>query len=342
MRVLIIGGTGNISTATTRELVARGAEVTVYNRDRTAATAPIPAGVRRIAGDRADRASFERQVAEAGPFDVAIDMICFTPDEAESTVRACRGRTGQLIFCSTVDIYTKPASRYPVAEDEPGRYAGPFAYAADKVRCEAILLAAEARGDFPLTIIRPAATYGEGRGMVHSFGRSTAYHDRIRKGKPIVVHGDGTGFWVSCHRDDVGRAFAHAAGNARTFGKAYHTAGEEWLTWDRYHELVAEAMGAPPPRLVHIPTDLLARVAPRAQICDWNFRFNNLFDNAAARADLDFRQTIPFVEGVRRIVAWLDAHGQIADSDADPHDDRIVAAWERLGAGMAADLVDLA
>jgi nucleoside-diphosphate-sugar epimerase len=338
MRVLIVGGTGNISTATTRELVARGVEVTVYNRARTRATAPIPDGVRQITGDRADRAAFERQIAGAGPFNAVLDMICFTPEDAESTVRAFRGRAGQLIFCSTVDVYPKPASRYPVREDEPGRYAGPFAYAADKVRCEAILAAAHERGDFPLTIIRPAATYGEGRGMVHSFGRATTYHDRLRKGKPIVVHGDGSAFWVSCHRDDVGRAFAAVAGNRATFGRAYHVAGEEWLTWDRYHELVAAAMGAPPAALVHIPTDLLARVTPRALICAQNFQYNNLFDNSAARADLDFRQTIPFVEGVRRVVAWLDAHGAIEDSDADPHDDRVIAAWERLGAGMAADL----
>jgi nucleoside-diphosphate-sugar epimerase len=323
-------------------LVARGDEVTVYNRDRTSATAPIPDGVRRIVGDRADRDAFERQMAEAGRFDAVLDMICFTPEDAESTVRAFRGRSNQLIFCSTVDIYAKPASRYPVREEEPGRYTGSFSYAVDKVRCEEILLAAHERGDFPLAIIRPAATYGEGRGMVHSFGRATTYHDRIRKGKPIVVHGDGTAFWVSCHRDDVGHAFAAAAGNARALGKAYHTAGEEWLTWNRYHELVAEAMGAPPPTLVHIPTALLARVTPRARICEQNFQFNNLFDNAAAHADLGFRQTIPFVEGVRRIVTWLDANGQIEDSDADPHDDRIIAAWERLGPNMARELIDLA
>ena len=341
MRVLIIGGTGNISTATTRELLGRGVEVTIYNRDRTRSTAPIPAGVRRIAGDRADRAAFERQMAAAGPFDAVLDMICFTSEDAESTVRAFRGRADQLIFCSTVDIYAKPAGRYPVREDEPGRYAGPFAYAADKVRCEEILLAAHARGDLPLTIIRPAATYGEGRGMVHSFGRTTTYHDRLRKGKPIVVHGDGSSFWVSCHRDDVGRAFANAAGAAHTVGRAYHVTGEEWLTWNRYHELVAEAMGAPPPTLVHIPTALLARVAPRARPCAENFQYNNIFDNSAARADLDFRPSIPFVDGVRGVVAWLDANGRIENSDDDQYDDRVIAAWRQLGGDMGRALVGL-
>ena len=74
----------------------------------------------------------------------------------------------------------------------------------------------------------------------------TTYLDRIRKGKPIVSHGDGSSFWTACYRDDVARAFVNAAGQAHTFGKTYHTAGEEWLTWDQYHHAVAHALNAPP------------------------------------------------------------------------------------------------
>ncbi len=202
-------------------------------------------------------------------------------------------------------------------------------------------MAAHARGEVPVTIIRPAHTYGEGGSFTHTFGRGTGYIDRIRRGKPIIVHGDGSSLWVSCHADDLARAFLGATGNERTFGRAYHVTGEEWLPWNRYHELVAEAMGAPPPTLVHIPTALLARVAPRARICAENFQFNNLFDNAAARADLDFRPTIPFVEGVRRAVAWLDANGRIENSDDDPYDDRVIAAWRQLGGDMGRALAGL-
>jgi len=339
MRVLIIGGTGNISTATTRELVARGVEVTHVNRDRTRSTAAIPAGVRTIVGDRTDYPAFEARMRAEGPFDAVIDMVGYEPTDAESAIRAFRGRTAQYIFCSTIDVYAKPASRYPYVEDEP--YGGIGDYAIKKVRCEEILRAAHERGELPLTIIRPAATYGEGRGMVHSFGSRTAYHDRIRKGKPIVVHGDGQALWVSCHRDDVGRAFAEAAGKAITIGRRYHVTGDEWLTWDEYHRLVAVASDAPPPTLVHIPTELLARVAPRAAICRDNFQFNNIFDNSAARADLDFRPAIPFVAGVRRAVAWLAAHDRIENSDDDPYDDRVIAAWRRRGDEMGRDLADL-
>ena len=341
MNVLIVGGTGLISTGITRELLAGGHDLTLFNRGH----APLAEGDRiaQIIGDHTDAARFEGQMAEAGQFDCVIDMRCFTPAEAASAVRAFRGRTRQLIFCSTVDVYQKPAARYPVTEAEPLREGpGIFTYAHDKAECERILGAAHARGDFALTVIRPAHTYGEGSTVLHTFRGATTYLDRLRKGKPVVVHGDGTSLWVSCHRDDVARAFATAVGNERTFGEAYQVTGEEWLTWNRYTALVTEALGAPPPTIVHIPTDLLAMIAPeRAFWCAHNFAGNNIFDTTRARDDLGFRYTIPFLEGTRRVIAWLDAHDRIENSDGDPFDDRVIAAWERLGGGLREALVGL-
>jgi len=340
MRVLIIGGTGLISTAITRLLVERGDDLTLYNRGISPTR--IPGHAKRIQGDRTEYAAFEAQIAEAGRFDCVIDMVCFLPKDAESAVRAFRGRVGQFLLCSTVDVYTKPASHYPITEDEDRQPSPSFPYASNKAACESILLAAHQRGDFPLTIIRPAQTYGEGRSLVHTLRSRTYYLDRLRKGQPIIVHGDGTSLWVACHRDDVGRAFVGAVGNRKAFGRAYHVTGEEWMTWDGYYQGVAQAMEAPPPTLVHIPTDLLGKVAPKlAEWCVVNFQFNNVFDNAAARADLGFRYTIPWVEGARRTVAWLDAHGQIENSDDYPFYDRIIVAWERLGTDMGRDLADL-
>lgn len=336
MRILIIGGTGLISTPITRFLLERGDDVTHYNRARLDLY-PVPEGVHSIQGDRTDYASFEQQIAQAGEWDCVIDMVGYTPQDGESAVQAFQGRTGHFIFCSTVDVYSKPAGRYPVTEAEA--YGGLNTYSINKVAIEKILRAAHERSDLPLTIIRPAYTYGEGRGPVHSFGGSTTYLDRIRKGKPIVVHGDGSSFWTACYRDDVARAFVAAAGQEHTFGKTYHTPGEEWMTWDTYHRRVAEAMRAPEPELVHIPSDLLGKVAPRhAAVSVDNFQFNNIFDTTAARTDLNFRYTVSWVEGARRMVTWLDEHGRIENSDGDPFEDQLIKAWQRLGAGLGIEL----
>lgn len=327
MRVLIIGGTGLISTAITRLLQEQGADVVHFNRGQAPSQLATPPPT--LIGDRKDYAAFEAQIAAAGSFDCVIDMIGFVPAEIESAVRALRGRTAHFIFCSTVDVYTKPAQRYPVTEDAARNPRPSFPYAHAKAACERILEAAHARGDFPVTIIRPAYTYGEGRGLLHTFRGGFYYLQRIRSGRPIVVHGDGTSFWPSCHRDDVGAAFVRAAGNTHTFGKAYHVAGEEWMTWNQYHQGVAAALGAPEPALVHIPTDLLAQALPEAPAwCQENFQFNNLFDNRAARADLDFRYSVTWQTGVRRVVDWLDARGLITDADEPAYYAPLLAHWQ--------------
>jgi nucleoside-diphosphate-sugar epimerase len=328
VKTLIIGGTGLISTTTTHLLVERGDEVVLFNRGKS--SYPTPAGVVTITGDRTNYSAFEAQMLDAGPFDVVIDMVGYKPGDGDSLVRAFRGRTGHLIFCSTVDVYQKPATHYPYIEGEP--YGGLNDYSRNKVILEKTLKAAAQSGAFPLTILRPAYTYGEGRGPISSFS-GNYYFDRLLKGKPIVVHGDGNSLWVCCHQGDVGRAFVAAAGNPVTFNQDYHLAGEEWLSWDQVNQQAAQAIGAPEPQLVHIPSDLLAK-ALHHTICAENFQFNNIFDNSKARRDLGFRYTLTWKEGVRRMMKWLDEHHQVANSDLDTREDQVIATWQRLGEAM--------
>jgi nucleoside-diphosphate-sugar epimerase len=316
-------------------LLEAGHDVTHYNRGKS--TQRLAANVRRITGDRKQFAQFERQVVQSGPYDCVIDMVCFEPQEAESLVRACRDAAGHVVFCSTVDVYNKPARSHPIAESHP--VGGVSDYGKKKKVCEDILMQAHQRGDIQLTTIRPAHTYGEGGGVIHSLGWGSWFVDRVRNGKPVIVHGDGSSLWVSCHIDDVARAFVASMGNRSAMGRAYHTPGEVWMTWDQYHETVAAALGVPTPRLVHIPTELLWDAVPEhAGASRWNFMFNNIFDCGAARRDLGFKQTISFLDGVGRAIRWMDANGQIESWRAQPFYDRLVDAWDRCSVALVAQM----
>ena len=332
MRALIIGGTGNISTAIAAQLIGRGDQVVLYNRGVT--RPQFEGEYQVIAGDRTDHARFEEQVRQAGIFDCAIDMIGYEPEDAHSAVRACRGRVGRFVFCSTVDVYTKPATAYPVREDAERSPAPAFAYAYKKAQLERILEAAQEAGDFPLTIIRPAATYNDSSAPIPLVGKDTLVLQRLRRGLPLILLGDGTSLWVSCHRDDVARAFVAALDNPAAAGRFYHVTGEQWMTWEDYYQTAARVLGVEA-RFARIPTELLVRMAPAAaEWCGINFCFNNLFDNAAAKADLGFRYTITWEEGVRRMVAYHDAQGAIDRCPPEPLYDRIVEAWGKLCAAM--------
>ena len=327
MRILIIGGTGLISTSAAHLLVEQGHQVILYNRGLS--SYPTAPGVTSIRGDRTNYTDFEAQMVDAGTFDVVIDMVAYKIEDGESALRAFRGKIGQFIFCSTVDVYNKPATGYPYTEQEG--YGGLNEYSRNKVILEKLLLKAEQEGAFPLTIIRPAYTYGEGRGPIHPVSWDACL-DRIRKGRPVVVHGDGQSLWVCNHASDVGRTFVVACGNPKTFGQAYHVTGEEWLTWDQYIQQIAEALGVNSPRLVHIPSEILAQVG--ITICIENFQYDNIFDNSKAHRDLGYQYTITWKEGVRRMAKWFEEHNKWPGCDENSLEDRLIEAWDHIGPDM--------
>jgi nucleoside-diphosphate-sugar epimerase len=338
MKILIIGGTGLISTAISRQLLDAGHDLTLYNRGKT--DPRLPDGYRTITGDRNDFAAFEAQMAQVGAFDCVIDMVCFEPAQAESDIRAFKGRVGQLIFCSTVDVYSKPPQTFPITESEERQALSD--YGRNKAKCEDLFMAAHQDGNFPVTILRPAHTYGEGGNIIHTFGWDTFFLDRIRQGEPTIVHGDGEALWVSCHIDDVGRGFINAIGNKKAFGKAYHLAGEEWQTWNQYHNRLAEAINAPKPTLVHIPADILVRIAPEhTSVTYLNFQYTNIFDNSAAKNDLDFKVTIDWKTGAKKTYDWLEANNKIENWRNFPIYDHILANYKKQCNELVAGLANL-
>ena len=197
---LIIGGTGLISGAIATQLRDRGDEVTIVTRGK----ALVPSGVRTVKADRSNRD--ELSVAFDRTYDAVIDAICYDPADAIAVTELAAGKTAQFIFTSTVDIYPKPAPRYPVDESFARGASPQFQYALKKVRCEEIVEAAAARGGFASTILRPAATYGDSSLPIAPtlpFRLAGIFIHRLMRGEPLLLHGDGTSLWTSCHRDEV-------------------------------------------------------------------------------------------------------------------------------------------
>lgn len=335
MRILLIGGTGQISSAITRLLLSRGHAVAHLNRGQTRTHGPAPPGVRTLTGDRKDFAAFEAAMQRGESWDCVIDMICFQPAEAESLVRAFRERTRQLILTSTVDVYARPQPTHPIPEDAP--LAGVSAYGQAKVRCEDIVLAAGKRGDFAATVIRPAHTVNDTGRIHHSVGKNDpGLFDRYARQLPVIVHGDGSSLWTVCHAEDAAVAYEGALGNSQAYGRAFHLPGPETLTWNDFHCRAAAAIGAPPPRLVPIPTEVLHRLAPdRAAISVENFQFNNCFDATVTRQILGFAPRVGFEECLRRIHRHAQAQGLIPDAGKDIVYSRILDLWTRHADALA-------
>lgn len=335
MDVLVIGGTGIISTGITEQLVEADHDVTLYNRGKTDVS--VPESVAQVQGDREALDQFEADMAALDPT-VVIDMRCFTPAEARSAIRAFPD-VERYVFCSTVAAYDHPVDSYPITETAERKAAGEN-YGEAKAECERIFDRAHEDTGFPVVTLRPGHTYGEGGnrgGLCYSLGwEQTAFVDRLRSGLPIVVHDSGTSLWASCHRDDVAAAFVAALDRGNT-GEHYQVASEASHTWDNYLRTAARAIDAPEPELVHVPTELIAAVLPdQSELLTRDLKYSLQYDSSKARAALGFEPEVTWADGFRRTVSWLDERGQI-DAAESAHDEEVIAAWDHaLEAGLSA------
>ncbi|MGD9144449.1 MAG: SDR family oxidoreductase [Anaerolineae bacterium] len=328
MRVLFVGGTGVISSACSRLAVSRGIDLYLLNRGQTAR--PIPEGAQVLCGDIRDRASVERALGDA-TFDVVVNWINFTPEHVEADLEIFRDRTGQYIFISSASAYQKPLSSLPITESTP--LDNPFwAYSRAKIACEERLMQAYRENKFPVTIVRPSHTYD--RTKVPLLGHYTDI-DRMRKGKKVIVHGDGTSLWVLTHHEDFAKGFVGLLGNRRAVGHAFHITSDELLTWNQIYTILAHAAGVEP-RIVHVPSDLIAAFDAEVGAGLLGDKAHSvIFDNHKIKRLIpDFAATIPFSQGAEEILAWFDADParQVVDEQVNHLIDRIIASYNAVSA----------
>jgi len=326
MRVCIIGGTGNISSSIVSLLREVGHEVTLFNRGQRAAA--LPEDVTTIRGDRADRAAFEAAMQERH-FDAVIDMICFNAEDAQSTLRACRG-VKHLVHCSTVCTYGVQYDWLPASEDHPLR---PITdYGRNKVEADRVFMEAFYRDGFPVTIIKPSTTFGPQWSLLRQIAWEAGWVDRVRKGKPIAVCGDGHAMHQWMHVDDAAPAFVFALGRDRCIGQTYNMMKPEFGTWLDYHRAAMQVIGRDV-ELVGVPlATLQAANVPNRGICEEIFAHNCVCSPARLMRDVpEFRPRISLVETIARVYDAMQRENRIPDSDLEDWEDRLIAAQHQVG-----------
>ena len=306
MRMLFIGGTGFISTAVSRQAVAEGVELYLLNRGLRGAP---PEGTHALTAD-INQPEAVRAALRDLKFDVVVNWIAYTPEDIERDLSFFKGRTGQYVFISSAAAYQKPPAHYVITEETP--LVNPFwDYARGKIACEERLLRAHAEEGFPATIVRPSHTYEANFPVAVGGGGTYTLADRMRKGLPIIVHGDGTSLWTLTHAEDFARGFLGLLGNSEALGQAFHITSDEVLTWEQIYRTIAEALGVEA-NLVHVPSDFIARVVPRlAGTLHGDKKWSAVFDNNKVKRFVPgFRAAIPFREGIRRTLAWFEEDEQ--------------------------------
>ncbi len=329
----MIGGTGTISSAITRQLAASGHDLWLLNRGHR--KDEVPTGVRQIIADVDDTGEVQRQIGDA-QFDAVCEFIGFLPSQVERDIRLFKGRTRQYAYISSASAYNKPAANHVITEGTT--LANPYwEYSRNKIACEELLLKVYREEGFPVTIVRPSHTYCE-RAVpvsVHGLKGSWQVLKRMLEGKPVIVHGDGSSLWTLTWNEDFASGFIGLLGNPKAIGEAFQIMSVEQLTWNQIYECVARALHVTP-RLYHVSSDFLAATSPKA----WDFTGNLLGDKAVTvvfdcsklkRVVPGFQAVTRFDEGVRRCVDHILAHPelQVEDPDFDAWCDRVIEAQER-------------
>jgi nucleoside-diphosphate-sugar epimerase len=326
MKVCVVGGTGNISTAIVRLLIEVGHEVTVFNRGQQA---EVPRGAKVLIGDRKDRPAFEAAMT-AAHFDAAIDMICYDAEDARSTLRAFRG-VRHLVYCSTVCTYGVDYDWLPVTEDHPLRPTSD--YGRNKVAADNVFMEAYHREAFPVTIMKPSTTFGPRWILLRQIAWEAGWVDRIRKGKPVAVCGDGRALHQWLHVDDAAPAFVFMLDRACCIGQTYNMMKREFHSWHEYHRRAMKVIGREV-ELVGVPlANLLAAKVPAVGICESIFSHNTIYSPARLMRDVpEFHPRISLEDQMAAVLEAMDREKKVPDSDKLDWEDRLIAAQRRVGA----------
>ena len=305
-------------------LLEQGHEVVSFNRGQAA---KVPDGARLIQGDRYNRADFESRM-QAEKFDAAVDMTCFNPEDAASSVRAFRG-VGWFVETSTVCTYGIQYDYFPSDETHPLR---PITgYARDKAAADVVYLEAYHREKFPVVIIKPSTTYGPVQGMVRQVCWDFQWIDRVKKGKPILVCGDGNALHQHLHVDDIARAFVGVMGKEHTIGQTYNAVNRGYTTWADYHRLAGKILGKET-ELVGVPFEDLKRLkVPDFGICEEIFAHHVYYSSEKLFHDVpEFHPQVSLEQGMTQVFEAMEREGRIPDSDELKWEDEIIEKQKRV------------
>ena len=332
MRILLVGGTGLISSEVSRLALAQGHDVTLVNRGRS--LLPSAPGAHLIHADATDTEALRS--ALRGPrlrgerFDAVVQFIAFGPEQVLADLETFRRLTDRYVLIATAAAYRKFDYLRPLTEDVP--LENPYwEYARKKIECEEAL---RASSDIPWTIVRPAHTYGPSKipGFTGVSRHPWTLVDRMRRGADIILPGDGTSLWTITHARDVAAGILGLLAVPDAVGEAVHITSSEALTWRGIHEAIGHAAGvsreALAEQFVCVPSDALVAAAPSQAGSIYGDKMHPaVYDTSKLRRLVPgWEARTAFADGVAEAVAFFEAHEELRTIDEDSN-----AKFDELG-----------
>ncbi|NJB72414.1 nucleoside-diphosphate-sugar epimerase [Saonia flava] len=327
MKVLFIGGTGNISTPSSRLAIEKGIDLYHLNRGTTKVKIK---GVKTILGDITKPNGLSD--LKKHTWDVVVNWVAYTPEDIERDIALFKGKTKQYVFISSASCYQTPLS-YPIITESTPLKNNLWEYSNDKIKCEDRLMKAYREEDFPVTIVRPSHTYDTVIPIAIGGFKEYTTPQRILNGEKIIIHGDGTSLWTVTHADDFAVGLVGLLGLTQAIGHPFHITSDEILTWNMIHKILADSLGCEL-NAVHIASDFISKIEPSfGPGLHADKSETVIFDNTKIKTFVPaFKATIPFSEGIKRTLKWLDDNPEkkIFNKEENAQIDNILRAYGEL------------
>lgn len=323
MNILIIGGTGNISSEVADVLYEQGHSITVV----TTGKHPVPGKYNHIKVDRQNQIEFKNALSDSIA-DIVIDFFAFVPEHCRTDFEIFKGKIKQFIFISSATVYQKPHKTLPISEKTvlDNRF---WKYAQDKIECERFLKSVNS-SFFPVTIIRPSHTFGKTWIPSPVNGSDFTIANRILNGKPVIIHDKGESLWTLTASSDFSSGLVGLVGKKDAIGESFHITSDESLTWNSIYNIIGYALGKKP-LIVHIPSDFIARVYPESYgMLMGDKKEHGVFDNSKIKKFVPgFKCNKTFSIAIRESIKWFmeDKQRRVIDIEQDRLIDSIINQW---------------
>jgi nucleoside-diphosphate-sugar epimerase len=324
MRILLIGGNGFIGRPLSATLRQQGHTLAIFHRG----TAPLPAGVEDIRGDRSQLGQSARDLQQFSP-EVVIDLVLSSGSQADELMATFRGVAARVIMLSSMDVYRAiaishgteegPLEPVPLTEDSPLRqklHPYPpenlhhlqkiFAWVTDdydKIPPERAVMN---DSELPGTVLRLPMIYGPGDPL-HRFHPIVK---RVVDGRRHILFADTLAAWRSPrgYVENVAAAVALAATDARAAGRVYNVCEEPAFSELEWSRKIADAM-----QWKGEFTILPADRTPPHLIRPGNAAQHWTASSARIRQELGYKETISIDDAIRQTIEW-----EIANPPATP------------------------
>lgn len=324
-KVLLIGGTGVLSSAVVQTAIQKGLDVTIVTRGKR----KLPRGVSSIVCDKDDKGKLSQELDSH--YDAVIDFLCYTDTELESSFKFYSKYTNQYFFISSCAVFDTRVGGL-LNEDSP-KVLPIWQYSVEKWAAEQKLQELASATQCNYTIVRPCVTYGDTRipyGIYPEYGYHWTLCARILAEKPIITWNNGDNRCNMLRVEDFAVGVVGLIGNDKAYNEAFNICGDETPSWREVLSAVENYLGKKA-ITIDVTSEFYAKQLPhRAGEILGGRSIDANISNIKIKAIVpEFKQSISIKEGVfKTLDAYKAQNYQLGiDWRFDGDTDRIIEMW---------------